>query len=187
MPDFLFAFNRFSPLLANAADDLSGCLTTRPFDKGQLLLKEQEICRKLYFINHGLVKTYFSTPEKDFIMRFFPENSLFTVLDSFTTQQPSTYGVMALENASVTYVEQEALEGLCKKHHSIETAFRKLLSFAAVNMMKRISEMLEENATERYNNFLRDQGALLQRINLGDLADYLGITQVSLSRIRSKK
>ncbi|OPZ15087.1 MAG: hypothetical protein BWZ05_02293 [Bacteroidetes bacterium ADurb.BinA245] len=53
--------------------------------------------------------------------------------------------------------------------------------------MKRISEMLEENATERYNHFLQDNGFLLQRISLGDLANYLGITQVSLSRIRASK
>lgn len=187
MADFLFAFNHLSPLSSKAAEDLSSHLSTRTFEKGQLLLKEQEVCRKLYFINNGLVKTYFSTPEKDFIMRFFPEKNLFTVLDSYTTGQPSTYAVMALEFTSVTYVEQADLELLCRKHHNIETAFRKLLAFAAVNMMKRISEMLEENATERYKHFLKDNADLLQRISLGDLADYLGITQVSLSRIRSKK
>jgi hypothetical protein len=47
--------------------------------------------------------------------------------------------------------------------------------------------MLEENATARYHNFLNTNGQLLQRISLGDLACYLGITQVSLSRIRAKK
>ena len=69
----------------------------------------------------------------------------------------------------------------------METAFRKLLSIATINMMKRISEMLEENATKRYNHFLKDNSQLLQRISLGDLANYLGITQVSLSRIRANK
>jgi len=53
--------------------------------------------------------------------------------------------------------------------------------------MKRISEMLEENATERYNHFVKENNQFLQRISLGDLANYLGITQVSLSRIRVKK
>jgi hypothetical protein len=53
-------------------------------------------------------------------------------------------------------------------------------------MMKRISEMLEENATERYLHFVKENPDTLQRISLGDLASYLGITQVSLSRIRAK-
>ena len=120
-------------------------------------------------------------------MRFFPEKTIFTVVNSFEMQQPSTYGIMALESTSVTYILKSDLELLCRKHHCIETAFRKLLSIATINMMKRISEMLEESATERYNHFLQDNGHLLQRISLGDLANYLGITQVSLSRIRGNR
>ena len=77
-------------------------------------------------------------------MRFFCEKEMFTVLDSFITQQPSAYYIKALEATEVTYIEQKELEELCRKHHCIETFFRKLLSIAVVNMMKRISEMLEE-------------------------------------------
>jgi hypothetical protein len=47
--------------------------------------------------------------------------------------------------------------------------------------------MLEDDATERYNGFIKDNNHLLQRISLGDIASYLGISQVSLSRIRAKK
>jgi CRP-like cAMP-binding protein len=92
----------------------------------------------------GLSKTYFNTGDKEFIMRFFCEKEMFTVLDSFITQQPSAYYIKALEATEVTYIEQKELEELCRKHHCIETFFRKLLSIAVVNMMKRISEMLEE-------------------------------------------
>lgn len=167
--------------------ELQACLASKSFEKGTLLLRERQICNKLYFIEHGLVKTFFANEEKEFIMRFFPENTLLTVLDSFTTQQPSAYEIMALENTKAIWVTQADLEMLCKKHHSIETGYRKLMAFASVNMMNRVSELLEENATKRYNNFLKENGALLQRISLGDLANYLGITQVSLSRIRGKK
>lgn len=112
---------------------------------------------------------------------------MFTVLDSYVTQTPSSFIIMALEPTTVTYIQHDEMEGLCKRHHSIETFFRKLVSIAAFNMMKRISEMLEENASERYAHFVKENNALLQRISLGDLANYLGITQVSLSRIRAKK
>jgi len=54
-----------------------------------------------------------------------------------------------------------------------------------MNMMERVSEMLEENAGERYAHFLALNSRLVNRISLGDLASYLGITQVSLSRIRA--
>lgn len=187
MKNFVSAFNQLANLGQEAGEDLQKCLSASSFHKGELLLKSGEICRKLYFIDQGLAKTFFMSDHKEFIMRFFPEHSLFTVLNSFETQTPSSYQIMALEETSVTYLHQTHLEYLCRKHHTLESAFRKLLSIAVINMMKRISEMLEENATERYNRFLKDNGHLLHRISLGDLSNYLGITQVSLSRIRANK
>ena len=187
MTDFISAFNRLSVLSNEAKDDLQNCLSLKSFTKGELLLKKGQVCKNLYFIDEGLTKVFFAKEDKEFIMRFFPEHTLFTVVDSLVTQTPSNYEVMALEKTIVTYITQTDLETLCKKQHPIETAFRKLLSIATINMMKRISEMLEENATERYNHFLKDNGLLLQRISLGDLANYLGITQVSLSRIRANR
>lgn len=52
-------------------------------------------------------------------------------------------------------------------------------------MLHRFSEMMTQDAATRYKSFVSQNGALLQRITLGDLAAYLGITQASLSRIRT--
>lgn len=187
MADFIQFCNQLSQLDKEAGDDLSNKLKSKSFQKGNQLLKSGEVCRQLYFINSGLTKTFFYKNDKEFIMRFFTENVMFTVLDSYVTQTPSAFMIMALEPTTVTYIQHDEMEELCKRHHSIETFFRKLVSIAAFNMMKRISEMLEENASERYAHFVKENNALLQRISLGDLANYLGITQVSLSRIRAKK
>jgi CRP-like cAMP-binding protein len=187
MTDFIQFVNNLSQLDKEAMEDLINKLQTKTFEKGEYLLKKGEQCRKIFYIDTGLAKTYFNKEDKEFIMKFFTENSMFTVLDSYIQHKPSTYIVLALETTTITYIDRTDLDKLCKKHHSFETFFRKLISFAALNMIKRISEMLEENATERYNHFIKENSQLLQRISLGDLANYLGITQVSLSRIRAKK
>jgi CRP-like cAMP-binding protein len=187
MTDFIQFVNNLSQLDKEAIEDLINKLQTKTFEKGEYLLKKGEQCRKIFYIDTGLAKTYFNKEDKEFIMKFFTENSMFTVLDSYIQHKPSTYIVLALETTTITYIDRTDLDKLCKKHHSFETFFRKLISFAALNMIKRISEMLEENATERYNHFIKENSQLLQRISLGDLANYLGITQVSLSRIRAKK
>jgi len=187
MSDFIQFVNTLSLLDRAAIDDLFKNLKNKTVPKGDYLLKSGDICRYLYFIDEGLLKTFFNNEIKEFTMRFFPENSMFTVLDSFLSQTPSTYMILALEHTTVTCISKSTLDDLCKRHHSIETFFRKLVSFASINMMKRISEMLEENGTARYNNFIKENNHLLQRISLGDLANYLGITQVSLSRIRAKR
>ena len=152
-----------------------------------MILNRDSVCRHLSFIDKGLVKLYFFNGDREFIMTFFRENMLFTEINSLVTQQPSKYMLFALEDTVVQCIRKDSLDELCKRHHSIETLIRHLFSLAAMNMMKRISEMLEENASNRYNNFIQVNGDILQRISLGDLANYLGITQVSLSRIRTPK
>jgi CRP-like cAMP-binding protein len=184
---FLHIYNQYSKPDALAARDLLDALKTISVEKGEYLLKSGKVCKALYFIDSGLCKTSFYKKDKEFIMRFFTEGALFTVIDSFVAQVPSNYEILALEPTTCTYINFEDLEKLSLKHHQIETFFRKLMSQAAVNMMKRISEMLEDNASERYAHFLKNNSDLLQRISLGDLAGYLGITQVSLSRIRAQK
>jgi CRP-like cAMP-binding protein len=187
MTAFIQTCNRLSQLDEAAGDELLDKLQTRSFKKDQHLLNRGSVCPHLFFIDSGLTKTYFNTSGKEFIMRFFCEKEMFTVLDSFIQQQPSAYSIKALETTEVSYIEQKDLLELCRKYHSIETFYRKLVSIASINMMKRISEMLEENAATRYHHFIKDNSHLLQRISLGDLASYLGITQVSLSRIRAQK
>lgn len=168
-------------------DELISNLELKNYRKGDFLLKSDETCKHFYFLEKGLVKLFFDNGDKDFIMTFFAENSFFTELSGFLTGKPSKYMFVALEPTEVYSIHKNIITDLCKKHHSAETLFSKLYSKAPVNMMGRISEMLEDDGKKRYNNFLKQRSALIQRISLGDLADYIGITQVSLSRIRAQK
>lgn len=187
MADLLHYCEKFSKPDEAALQELLQGLRTKKLKKGEYLLKHHEVCRHLYFVNEGLLKTFFYKNDKEFIMRFFSENVLFSEFDSCLKQQPSTFMIKALEPTTVTLISYKKIEGLCKKHHSMETFFRKLISVAALKMMARISDMLEESSTRRYEKFVKENGPLVQRINLGDLARYLGITQQSLSRIRAGK
>lgn len=185
------SFLDFAASLANLEEDAKATLACRlykkQYDKGELILEKGTVCNRIYFVDSGLLKTFFYTETREFIMRFFPEGNMFTVLDSFLTRQPSSYSILSLEATTLTYLNHDDMEALCARYHSVETFFRKLVSLAAVNMMDRISSTLEEKAQGAYQNFLKKHGRLLQRISLADLASYLGITQVSLSRIRGIK
>lgn len=112
---------------------------------------------------------------------------LFAELSGFLTDKPSKYMIVALEQTDVLRIHRDIIMELCRKYHTAETLFSKLYSKAPVNMMGRISEMLEDDGKKRYSNFMKQNPGLIQRISLGDLADYIGITQVSLSRIRAQK
>lgn len=187
MKDFIKLIQKLSPLTTEATGDLEDVISEKTYKKGEFIVRQGSICKQFYFINNGLIKLFFLNEDKEFIMRFFSEGHLFTVLDSFTGQTYSSYAASALEPTWVSCISSGNLESLCKDHHCIETAFRKILSMAIFQMMNRVKEMLEEDGLKRYDNFLKTNNYLMQRISLGDLANYLGITQVSLSRIRAKR
>jgi CRP-like cAMP-binding protein len=185
MAELITYFDTFSPLVEGAMEELLRRVQVKRVEKGSCLLKKGQTCRHLYFMQEGLMKSALVTGEKEFIMRFFYENLLFSVFDSYFTQTPSKYSLIALEPCSLTLIDAETMTELCARYHSVETFFRKLVSVATVKMTKRIGEMLEVNARDHYHQFMEENASIAQRISLGDLAKYLGITQQSLSRIRA--
>jgi signal-transduction protein with cAMP-binding, CBS, and nucleotidyltransferase domain len=187
MSDFIKYVNKFSELSKEAEEDLLPRLKSRSFKKGQIINKEGQICKNLFFIDKGLVKHYYHHKDRVFILRFFSETNFFTVLDSFVNQTPSRFITIALEDTETTTIDYADFDELCRKHHSFETFSRKLFTMAALVNLKRIKEMFDEDATELYKEFMNENHHLLQRISLGDTASYIGISQVTLSRIRARK
>ena len=139
----------------------------------------------MYFIEKGLVKHYFHKKDRVFIIRFFSDNNLFTVLESFITQNSSTFTTETMEDTFTTYFDLKDIEELSKKHHCFETFMRKTYATASIINLNRILEMLQDDSTELYKKFIVENQKLLHRISLGDIASYIGISQVSLSRIRA--
>ncbi|WP_293939138.1 Crp/Fnr family transcriptional regulator [Sphingobacterium sp. UBA5996] len=185
-PDFVQFVHVHFNVNNEALLEFKSKITSKSFKKGDIIVKKGRICDKIFFLEYGLVKTLFTSDSREYIMRFFSEANIFSVLDSFIEQKPSNYEIVALEDTAVSCISYKDLQLLCAKYHQIETFYRKLLSMAVIEMMTRIGRSLEETGIVAYNKFLKNQGYLLQRISLADLASYLGITQVSLSRIRGK-
>lgn len=187
MKDFMTQCDELSLLDNTAKVELNNFLKVRKFKKGESMLYNGDVCHYIFFINIGLAKVFSYKEDKEFIMRFFSENQLFSVFDSYFMKTPSKFTIRVLEDTTVTLISYDDMERLSKKYHSMEAFYRKITADTTVRMTKRISEMLEEDATERYHNFASENKLILQRISLGDLAKYVGITQQSLSRIRAQR
>lgn len=160
--------------------------TARVYSRGDLLVREGQVCNSIYFVKKGLIKLFSLHGEREFVMHFFSEGMLATVVDSYTFQRPGHFQIKALEDSEVLVIHKETLEGLCKQSHEIESFIRQQVQFTAARMHERITDILENDAKNSYEMFLKKHPDLMQRISLGDLANYLGITQASLSKIRAK-
>jgi len=185
--DFETFCSNFTPLTEEALSSLIRASSAKTYRKGQYLLKKGQVCTHLFFVEEGLIKSFYNKDGKPFVMRFFAENVMFSVFDSYIPQEPSKFALIALEETTVRAISYASMEQLCSKHHCIETFLRKLLSIATIKMAKRIKEMLDTDSAARYNLFLKENSNIVQRISLADIANYLGITQQSLSRIRASK
>lgn len=187
MEKIIASLHKLSALDELARLDLIDALQCKAFSKGEYVLDEGMHCRHFYFIHQGLIKLYSYKNDKEFVQKFFIEQMIFTDPNSYLTEQATMYKAIALEDTVTYIIGRSDIVNLCKKHHSIERLFSKIFQQAMLEMMDRISEMLEKDARARYHKFTRERHYLLQRISLGDLSGYLGITQGSLSRIRAQK
>jgi CRP-like cAMP-binding protein len=188
MNEFVKYIHNISPLDDEAKADIEGRLESKDYKKGDIIISEHRVCENLFFLKSGLVKLYFiGDGGKEIILRFFSESSPFSSLESFLGQNITPHTVLALEPTNVDFISKQNIEDLCQKYHSFERFYRLTLSRVIINMINRISELMKDDATTRYNKVVSKNNALMQRISLGDLANYLGITQVSLSRIRASR
>jgi len=187
MVEFLKCANRYSSLSDKAATELIRRIRTKTYSKGELIHSEGIVCKRLFFVQSGLAKHFCYHNDNQYVLRFFEENNFFIATDSFFNDLPAEYSTMALEETTIAYLEYVDFEFLCQKHHSFESFARKFVSIVAYTAISNLKGLLYLDATERYAKFIREYGHLQQRISLGDTAGYLGISQVSLSRIRSKK
>ncbi len=187
MNGFLNHVCKLSPLTDEALKELEGCIQKEYFTKGEVIHQEGKICKHLFFIESGLAKHYYFHEGNQFVFRFFEENNFFIATDCFFNDLPAHYSTLALEDSVISYLRYDDFERLCSKHHSFETFARKFVSVVAYTAISNLKGLLYLDATARYAKFIKEYGHLQQRISLGDTAAYLGISQVSLSRIRSKK
>ncbi len=154
--------------------------------KGDFIVREGETTSYIYFINAGLFRIFYLKDGIETNRYFASENEFATTLTSFLTQQPTFENMQALENSFVLKLHYDSLQLIYKVHPAWESFFRQLLQEAYIGMAKRIESFITKSAEERYSDFIKLNPHLLQRVPQQYIATYLGITPVSLSRIRGQ-
>jgi CRP-like cAMP-binding protein len=102
------------------------------------------------------------------------------------TGQPTAKGIQAIANTVLLAIDSQSLFELYDQYHSIERLFRLLFENEHVNTVKRIESLQFKSAKERYTD-LDASTDYVQKIPLKYVASYLGVTQVTLSRIRADR
>jgi CRP-like cAMP-binding protein len=156
------------------------------YKKGEVIVEQNSICRYLYYIIKGSTRTFHINENGDDSTHWFAfEEQFVTLFNSFTNKIPSLYGLEALEDLKVLRINKYDLD----KYISESAENFQLYNNYVVSATKKISDRLislqHDSAKVRYERLIKDEPKVFQRASLGQIASYLGITQQSLSRIRS--
>lgn len=153
--------------------------------KKEQLQASGKTCKTIYFLNKGLARIYYLKDGTDITDSFILENNIIVRVESLFQNQPSRKAIEVLENAEIVSIDADRLFQLYNENPEIERLFRKIFEQSHVDTINRIESLQFYSAEERYRNLLNEHSEIIKRVPLKYVASFLGITQVSLSRIRA--
>ncbi len=164
------------------------------YKKGDIINKEGEVFRNIYFINSGIVRSYFIDKEgRDFTwyIHYSSEQAnmknLFVVdYASFIRQEPSKLFFEVIEDTELFSIDFNSIQKLYNLSAKWQKLGRLMADEGYYNIHHRTFSLLTENAKTRYKRLLKENPNLLQIVPQYYIASYLGITPQSLSRIRKE-
>jgi CRP-like cAMP-binding protein len=161
-------------------------LTFRQVPKKFKLVEEGKVSNEIYFINKGLIRFYYNKDGEDITGFIFTENLFASSYESFLRKSPSTQILETIEDCELLVLTYDGLQELYEKVPQINIFTRKIAEQRFLNAQQVLSSYILDSPEERYQKFLKQYPNIIQRVPLNIIASYLGITPVSLSRIRKR-
>ncbi|WP_170164454.1 Crp/Fnr family transcriptional regulator [Sinomicrobium pectinilyticum] len=151
------------------------------------LIKENTPVTGLYFLQKGMVRSFYTKDHREINTEFFFENNFFTALAGFLTGEKTRLNFQCLEDCEVVTIPKTAIDRLLNRDNKWYRLTHKILEEEFIKKCRRESSFLLHNAAERYFYFLSRFPKAETRIPLFHIASYLGLSPETLSRIRTKR
>lgn len=153
--------------------------------KDEYFSEAGKIPRQVGFVVEGILRVCFYNNKGDEITRYFiDENNMLVDLKSFEANIASSEYVQAVTDCKLYVISKTDWDDILNTIVAWESIAGKIFRKALIQKYERKSSLLEQDATTRYLLFMEKFPGVANRIPLGYLASYLGITQSTLSRIR---
>lgn len=184
MDKFFEYINNISRLSISAISDVQSCISIIAISKKNILIQDLSKSQYLYFINRGVVRAFFLHDGKEITDWFGMENMVIgPTVRNFPIKE-TIHSVETLEDCELIRISFADLEMLYQKHHDIETLGRQIAIQTILHLQYKIDSLQLFTAKERYEDFVLRYPNLINRVPLRYIASYLGMNQVTLSRIR---
>jgi|SRR5690606_17168855 len=182
----LFFEHLFGPMPQMEWDLLQGILEPLEVAKGEELHPIGKCCGHLWFLEQGAVRVYENHLGEERTTHFFIENNLFIDYHSVLTRTPSEIGFRAEQDCVVQLMPYSKLLVLFDRSHYLERLARLMAERQFVQEFELRRQLLHFDAMQRYEYLMEQHPYIFQRFALKDIASFIGITPVSLSRLRKQ-
>lgn len=155
--------------------------------KGEFFVRSGFMADSIGFVVSGLLRYYYTDRNGvEYTKAFAAENDFAVAYASMLLKQPSAFSIEALENTVLLCIKYSDWEKLLESVPCWNIVARKVVEKVYIMKQLRERELLLEDAQSRYLHFMEQYPSLHKRLKQHYIASYLGISPVSLSRIRRK-
>jgi len=152
------------------------------------LLKENKVCRDLYFVEKGCLRMYFLNKKSvEQITQFALDGWWISDYFSFMDKTPSDYYIQAIEHSEIISIDVNKFDDLLSELPQLERYFRMIMQKTLATSQLRAKYLYEMSKEEFYQHFSSSFPEFMQRVPQYMIASYLGLTPEYMSELRKKK
>ena len=179
--------SKIFPVKNDELDKMMNHIVFEEVPSGTILLWEGDIASKLFIVIHGCLRTYLIKRNgTEITAQFFIENQMVASFESAFMKIPSRFYIETIEDSTLGVVQIDQLKDMFFKSPAKKDYFIRFLMSRLVHYMNHHASFILDSPEERYMKLIDTNPELESRIPKQYLASYLGITPVSLSRIRTR-
>ena len=152
-----------------------------------ILLEEGKVADRLYLIRKGCLRLFFYNEGKDMTFQFFFEGDFVASFDSLYKRQPSLFFLESIELTEVSMIKRDDFYNLIEMIPSLRKKYEEKLIERFHVYQQLFLSRIKNTPQQRYEELLKERPDIIRRVPQHYIASYLGITPVSLSRIRIRR
>jgi CRP-like cAMP-binding protein len=153
-------------------EQIVGLLFSKKLKKKEILLKEGQICKELFYVKKGLLRVYLIIDGKEVNTWFVKEGDFITSIGSFHNQTPSEHYIDALEDSEIITIKKSTLEFITKNNHK-----------AALFVMNELIIKLCNYQETRYHYLSNKNKEVFSRLSQKHISSFIGVDVAYLSKV----
>ncbi len=156
------------------------------FPRKTFLVNEGDVCQQVFLIETGCLRSWFNDDGNDITFQFFFEGSFVSSFESLKHNQPCLYNIESLTPAVLHVAQRTDFLEAIERDQDIKELLNEFLMKRLYHYQKLFISRITHSPQRRYDELMKNNPELADRVPQHYIASYLGITPVSLSRIKNK-